>query len=59
METTQRTIQTAAGPITLFTITNCTGASVVLSTAGAGIVSVNVPDRNGVMADVTAMWLTI
>ncbi len=54
METTQRTIQTAAGPITLFTITNCTGASVVLSTAGAGIVSVNVPDRNGVMADVTA-----
>ncbi|MBD5244143.1 MAG: galactose mutarotase [Barnesiella sp.] len=40
------------GEITLFTITNSKGAKVVLSTLGAGIVSVEVPDRNGNMADV-------
>lgn len=36
----------------LVTLTNASGASVTLSTLGAGIVSVVVPDRNGVMADV-------
>ncbi|MDE5661106.1 MAG: galactose mutarotase [Muribaculaceae bacterium] len=40
------------GDITLLTITNANGASVVLSTLGAGIVEVNVPDRNGKLADV-------
>lgn len=34
------------------TLINSLGASVVLSTVGAGIVSVNVPDRAGNMADV-------
>lgn len=42
----------AEGPITLYTITNSCGASVTLSTLGAGIVSVIVPDAEGNMADV-------
>lgn len=41
-----------AGEITLYTLTNATGASVTLSSLGAGIVSVVVPDKNGKMADV-------
>lgn len=44
--------QTKKGDITLLTITNASGASVTLSTIGARIVSVNVPDREGRMADV-------
>ena len=43
---------TNKGDITLLTIVNASGASVTLSTLGAGIVSVNVPDREGRMADV-------
>lgn len=35
-----------------YTITNSKGASVVLSNIGAGIVSINVPDRNGKLGDV-------
>ena len=35
-----------------YTMTNAKGASVVLSNIGAGIVSVNVPDRNGRLGDV-------
>ncbi|MDD2294080.1 MAG: galactose mutarotase [Bacteroidales bacterium] len=38
--------------VILFTLTNKSGAKVVLSNIGAGIVSVIVPDRNGNMADV-------
>jgi aldose 1-epimerase len=40
------------GEITLYTLTNASGASVTLSSLGAGIVSVIVPDRNGVLTDV-------
>lgn len=36
----------------LTTLTNNTGASVTLSAIGAGIVSINVPDASGCMADV-------
>lgn len=35
-----------------YTLTNESGASVVVSNIGAAIVAVNVPDKNGVMADV-------
>lgn len=35
-----------------YTLTNAKGASVVLSSVGAGIVSVNVPDKDGKLADV-------
>lgn len=38
--------------IFLYTLTNGQGASVQVSSVGAGIVSVNVPDKNGVIADV-------
>lgn len=40
------------GDITLVTLTNASGASVTLSSVGAGIVSVIVPDSKGNMADV-------
>ncbi len=40
------------GKITIFTLTNSKGASVELSTLGAGIVSLVVPDREGFLADV-------
>lgn len=40
-------LKSVAGDVTLFTITNRYGASVVLSTLGAGIIAVNVPDRDG------------
>ena len=38
--------------IFLYTLTNASGASVKLSSVGAGIVSINVPDRDGKLADV-------
>lgn len=40
------------GDITLVTLTNASGASVTLSSVGAGIVSVIVPDNDGNMGDV-------
>lgn len=39
-------------PIYRYTMTNSSGASVVLGSIGAGIVSINVPDRNGKLGDV-------
>lgn len=44
--------QTKHGEITLLRITNAIGAEVVLSSLGAGIVSLVVPDAKGNMADV-------
>lgn len=52
MEMTKKSVMSPKGDITLYTLTNKSGASVTLSTLGAGIVSVVVPDRNGRMADV-------
>lgn len=52
MITTKRFLSTK-GIITLFTIVNNSGASVVLSTLGAAIIEVNVPDSTGTFADVT------
>ena len=40
------------GDITLYTLTNKSGASVVLSSLGAGIVSIIVPDSDSELADV-------
>lgn len=40
------------GEITLYKLTNAKGASVVVSSLGAGIVSVEVPDRDGRLDDV-------
>lgn len=44
--------QSPLGEVTLVTLTNDKGTSVTVSTLGAGIVSVNVPDAEGKMADV-------
>lgn len=55
MATVKRRIwsKTAKGEcIYRYTLTNASGASVVLSNVGAGIVSINVPDRNGRLGDV-------
>ena len=49
---TSKKYPSAKGEITLVTVTNASGASVVLSTLGAGIVAVNVPDRTGHLDDV-------
>lgn len=54
MAITQRVwgVAPGGGDIVLFEMTNPRGASVWLSNAGAGIVSVIVPDREGNLADV-------
>ena len=52
-------IDTSKGPVTLATIENSKGASVTLSSIGAGIVSVNVPDKNGVLSDVVIGYRNI
>lgn len=43
---------TRHGDITLFTLTNASGASVTLSTLGAAIVALRVPDKDGRLDDV-------
>ena len=40
-------VKSPMGEITLYTLTNKSGASVTLSSLGAGIVSVVVPDNDG------------
>ena len=52
MKITHTTVPSDKGPITLYTLTNATGAEVTLSPLGAGIVSVRVPDRAGKLDDV-------
>ena len=52
MEIAQRTVTSPKGDITIYKMTNETGASVEISTLGAGIVSINVPDKDGKMSDV-------
>ena len=47
-----KSVMSQKGDITLYTLINNNGASVVLSSLGCGIVAVNVPDRNGNLADV-------
>ena len=52
MKTLKTTVPSPVGEITLYTLTNAGGASVVLSSLGAGINAIVVPDRNGTLADV-------
>lgn len=52
MDISKRTVQSPKGEIELFTITNDKGSSVELSSLGAGIISLVVPDKNGEMADI-------
>ncbi|MCM1484138.1 MAG: galactose mutarotase [Muribaculaceae bacterium] len=52
MDIKKTTAPSPKGEITLYTLTNASGAQVTLSSLGAGIVSVKVPDSKGNMADV-------
>lgn len=52
MEVTTKTYPSKKGEITLVTLTNAGGAKVTLSSLGAGIVAIEVPDAKGEMADV-------
>lgn len=52
MKIQQTTVDSPKGEITLVTLTNASGASVTLSSLGAGIVSVIVPDADGRLDDV-------
>lgn len=52
MKITKKIVESQHGDITLYTLTNVSGASVVLSSLGAGIVSVSVPDKDGKLENV-------
>lgn len=52
MKITKRTVNSEQGEITLFRIENTAGSSVELSTLGAGITSVRVPDKFGKIDEV-------
>lgn len=52
MKIDKRIVSSSKGDITLFTLINDNGCSVELSTLGAGVVSVVVPDKEGNLADV-------
>lgn len=52
MTVTKRTAPSPKGEITLFRLTNASGASVELSSLGAGIVAVCVPDKEGKIENV-------
>lgn len=56
MKTEKRIVSTPFGDITLFRLTNASGASVELSALGAGITEVTVPDRDGKFANVVLAY---
>ncbi len=57
MKITSKKYPSPKGEITVFRIENASGASVELSTLGAGIVSVTVPDREGKLENVALSYL--
>lgn len=52
MKIEKATVASPKGDITLYTLTNAMGAQVVLSSLGAGINKIIVPDKDGNLADV-------
>jgi aldose 1-epimerase len=52
MKTSKQTFVTPVGEVTYLTLTNARGSQVTLSSLGAGIIAIRVPDREGNMADV-------
>lgn len=53
------TVETSKGTVILYTLTNIIGAQVTLSSIGAGVVSVIVPDSKGNMTDVVLGYSAI
>lgn len=51
-----KTVEHPKGAIEIFEIVNASGASVTLSSLGAGILAINVPDRDGNMANVSLCY---
>lgn len=56
MNITSKIASSPLGEITIFTVTNKEGASVVLSSLGAAIVAVNVPDKEGNIENVALSY---
>ncbi len=56
MKVSEKIVDSKVGKITLVTVTNESGASVVLSSLGAGIVSVSVPDKDGKIENVALSY---
>ena len=52
MKIEKKTVASAHGDITLYTLTNVYGSKVTLSSLGAGVVSVEVPDAEGKLENV-------
>lgn len=59
MDILTETLSTSKGEVKLYTITNQSGAKVTLSSIGAGVVNVIVPDRNGILADIVLGYASI
>ncbi len=59
MKISHDTVGTPRGRVDLYTITNATGASVMLSSIGAGIVEVCVPDSHGQLGNVALRYADI
>lgn len=56
MKVTKRTSPSAIGEVTLYTLTNASGASVELSSLGAGIIKACVPDKDGKIENVALSY---
>lgn len=56
MKVTKKTFPSKKGEITWYELTNAQGASVTLSTMGAGIVGVRVPDKDGKIENVALSY---
>lgn len=56
MEISTRKVASPIGEVTLYRLTNAKGASVELSSLGAGITEVSVPDANGNIENVTLRY---
>ena len=52
MKIENRVVNSPKGEITIYKLINVNGASVEISTPGAGIVTICVPDKNGNLVDV-------
>lgn len=56
MKISKKIVPSQYGDITLYTLVNNSGASVTLSSLGAGIIAVNVPDSNGKLDNVALCY---